>query len=286
MLHRADGHARHEAALPRVLRAGGASPFDYPLSSRFDENDAVIIFDDAFIPWENVLVYRRRRAGHAFYRASGFMPRYTLQSATRLGVKLDFMCGLLAQGPRGQRHRRLPRRAGALGELIALAQHDLGDDTALMPRTAAGAGRQRHPALEYAVLVAPLRHAGVGRRRADSSAEHSAARPLVVPSSVERPASATELGPLIDRYYRGSTGDAARPDQALQADLGRDRQRVRRPPRALRDELQRQPRADPARHAALRGPARLIGAAHRDWSSDCMADYDLDGFTAAPWANA
>jgi hypothetical protein len=34
------------------------SPFDHPLSSRFDENDAVLIFDEAFIPWENFLVYR------------------------------------------------------------------------------------------------------------------------------------------------------------------------------------------------------------------------------------
>ena len=27
------------------------SPFDYPLSSRFDENDAVMIFDNVFVPW-------------------------------------------------------------------------------------------------------------------------------------------------------------------------------------------------------------------------------------------
>lgn len=31
------------------------SPFDYPLSSRFDENDAMIVLDNVFVPWENVL---------------------------------------------------------------------------------------------------------------------------------------------------------------------------------------------------------------------------------------
>jgi 4-hydroxyphenylacetate 3-monooxygenase len=31
------------------------TPFDYPLSSRFDENDATFIFDHVFVPWENVL---------------------------------------------------------------------------------------------------------------------------------------------------------------------------------------------------------------------------------------
>lgn len=30
------------------------SPFDYPLSSRFDENDAVAVFDRALIPWSDV----------------------------------------------------------------------------------------------------------------------------------------------------------------------------------------------------------------------------------------
>src|ERR1700742_337406 len=29
------------------------SPWEIPLSSRFDENDAVVVFDEAFIPWEN-----------------------------------------------------------------------------------------------------------------------------------------------------------------------------------------------------------------------------------------
>ena len=33
------------------------TPFDYPLSSRFDENDATFIFDNVFVPWENVLAY-------------------------------------------------------------------------------------------------------------------------------------------------------------------------------------------------------------------------------------
>jgi paerucumarin biosynthesis protein PvcC len=78
--------------------AKATSPFDAPLSSRFDENDAVIIDDDVFVPWEDVLVYRDVRKATALYAHSGFMPRYTLQSGTRLAVKLDFLCGLLSCG--------------------------------------------------------------------------------------------------------------------------------------------------------------------------------------------
>src|SRR5207245_5523620 len=50
--------------------AAAHSPFDYPLSSRFDENDAVLVFDNAFIPWENVLVYRDIEKATGFYAAS------------------------------------------------------------------------------------------------------------------------------------------------------------------------------------------------------------------------
>ena len=32
------------------------SPFDY-LSSRLDENDAIFVLDNAFVPWEDVFVY-------------------------------------------------------------------------------------------------------------------------------------------------------------------------------------------------------------------------------------
>ena len=35
------------------------SPFDYPLSSRLDENDAIFITDEVFVPWEDVFVFRR-----------------------------------------------------------------------------------------------------------------------------------------------------------------------------------------------------------------------------------
>ena len=60
-----------------------ATFWDNPLSSRFDENDAVVIFDNAFIPWENVLVYRDVDKAAGFYAQSGFMPRYTPCSRAR-----------------------------------------------------------------------------------------------------------------------------------------------------------------------------------------------------------
>ena len=36
--------------------AKSRSRFDYPLSSRFDEMDAVAIFDDVVVPWDRVFL--------------------------------------------------------------------------------------------------------------------------------------------------------------------------------------------------------------------------------------
>ncbi|MFH3480470.1 4-hydroxyphenylacetate 3-hydroxylase family protein [Xanthobacter variabilis] len=49
--------------------AGRRPVEDYPLSSRFDEVEALVIFDDVLIPWENVLFYRHTRAA-IFMRAT------------------------------------------------------------------------------------------------------------------------------------------------------------------------------------------------------------------------
>jgi 4-hydroxyphenylacetate 3-monooxygenase len=83
------------------LAAGATgSPFDYPLTSRYDENDAIFVFDNAFIPWENVLIHRDVERLRSFYPKSGFVNGFTLQGCTRLAVKLDFIIGLLLKAAR------------------------------------------------------------------------------------------------------------------------------------------------------------------------------------------
>jgi 4-hydroxyphenylacetate 3-monooxygenase len=80
--------------------AATGSPWDYPLTSRFDENDAIFIFDNAFIPWENVIIHRDFEKLKNFYPQSGFFNGFTLQGCTRLAVKLDFIIGLLMKAAR------------------------------------------------------------------------------------------------------------------------------------------------------------------------------------------
>ena len=87
---------------PSYEMAAGAigSPWDYPLTSRFDENDAIFVFDNAFIPWENVFIHRDIERLKNFYPKSGFFNGFTLQGCTRLTVKLDFIAGLLYKAAR------------------------------------------------------------------------------------------------------------------------------------------------------------------------------------------
>lgn len=64
---------------------------DYPLANRFDEVDALVIFDDVLVPWENVLFYRHTKAA-TFIRAT--LHRYSAFAFTQRTLKLaDAMIG-------------------------------------------------------------------------------------------------------------------------------------------------------------------------------------------------
>jgi 4-hydroxyphenylacetate 3-monooxygenase len=80
-----------------AMASVAGSPFDYPLSSRLDENDALLVLDRVTIPWENVFVYGDVRKVQQFSGQSGFLERFTFQGCTRLAVKLEFIAGLLAK---------------------------------------------------------------------------------------------------------------------------------------------------------------------------------------------
>ena len=95
------------------------SPFDYPLSSRFDENDAIFVFDNAFIPWEDVLLHRDLEKLKIFFPQSGFLAGYQFQGCTRLAVKLDFLVGVIANALRTTGADDFRGNQAMLGEIIA-----------------------------------------------------------------------------------------------------------------------------------------------------------------------
>ena len=186
--------------------AAAHSPLDYPLSSRFDENDAVLIFEDAFIPWENVLVYRDIEKATGFYAASGFLNRYNFQSLTRLAVKLDFMCGLLAKGLAATGTDVYRGVQTNLGEVIGWRHLIWGLSSAMALDPQPGPGGSVLPKTEYA--AAGRLFATLAWPRVKEIFELVlGGGPIVVPSSYKDLQSA-ELRPLLDRFYRGSEHSA------------------------------------------------------------------------------
>ncbi len=71
--------------------AGRRPVEDYPLANRFDEVDALVIFDNVLIPWENVLFYRHTKAA-TFIRAT--LHRYSAFAFVQRNLKFaDMMIG-------------------------------------------------------------------------------------------------------------------------------------------------------------------------------------------------
>ncbi len=79
---------------PSVIHQNAASPMDYPLSSRFDETDAMVIFDDVLVPWERVFIHRDAELCNGLYNRAGIMPQIMHQFSTKNLAKSEFMMGL------------------------------------------------------------------------------------------------------------------------------------------------------------------------------------------------
>ena len=95
------------------------TPFDYPLSSRMDENDSILVFDKVFVPWENVFAYGDIDKVNNFFPRSGFLPRFMFQGCTRLAVKLDFLAGLLLKAVEATGAKDFRGVQAQVGEVLA-----------------------------------------------------------------------------------------------------------------------------------------------------------------------
>ena len=74
----------------------GGSHFDHPLGSRYEEMDAVVVFDDVFVPWENVLLYRDVNRCNQAYSRTGAVVHMTHQVVVKNIAKTEFLLGLAA----------------------------------------------------------------------------------------------------------------------------------------------------------------------------------------------
>ena len=103
----------------KSFEASAESEFDNPLSSRYDENDAVIYFDDVKIPWERVFVNQNvDMARGQFHDTPGHIYQ-NYQAQIRLMVKLKFLAGLAKKTAEIIGTIKLPPVQGMLGKLAS-----------------------------------------------------------------------------------------------------------------------------------------------------------------------
>jgi 4-hydroxyphenylacetate 3-monooxygenase len=114
--------------------------FDNPLASRFDENDAVLYFDDVKVPWDRVFVFKNVEMCQKQFHATPAHVYQNYQAMVRLSVKVRFLAGLA---------RRIAEINGTLGfpqvrEILGQLSAEAGMVDAFVAAMEAK-GRQRGP---------------------------------------------------------------------------------------------------------------------------------------------
>jgi len=151
----------------------GRNNFDRPLSSRFDEGDAIAILDNVLVPWETVFVAGDIRAYNGMVAA--FPGHVTLQAVIRGTEKLRFMTGLACKAATVSGRNLMPRYQEILGELVGYVEIAEGMIVAAanetLHRIMATAEKNQQPADYSQVLDAALgvppsqRYAGTAAMR-------------------------------------------------------------------------------------------------------------------------
>lgn len=95
---------------------GGQAIGDHPLASRFDEMDAVAIFDDVLVPWERVFIYKNPDKVNNIYQTA--MAAFSgHQTAIRFLSKIQFVAGLTRHGARMLRVDQFLHVQDMIGEM-------------------------------------------------------------------------------------------------------------------------------------------------------------------------
>lgn len=254
-----------------------ATPFDAPISSRLDENDSILVFDNVLVPWENVLAYDVT-ATNRFMALPASGMRGLVQGSVRLATKMDFICGLFMRAVEIGGTKDFRGVQAAVGEAIAF-RHTLWalveaqtrdlrpwEDSYVQPDPVHGHAYRVIAGDQYsAVRASILKHVASGLIYLPSSA-----RDFLTP----------EVRHMLDRYARGSHGvDAVERAKVLKllwdavgSEFG------------SRHELyelnyagsQEQVRVDQYVRSFTNGSAeRMLGLVDA-----CLAEYDLDGWIA------
>lgn len=199
----------------RTSHGAGRNPVDYPLSTKFEEIDTLLIFDDVLIPWENVLFHRSLESAkyirETVHRYSAF--NYVL----RILRRADYLIGAALLNVEQTGLTKLPAVQEKLAELIGYRETINAHLTAAVANAQETSGGLMMPnqSLLYTGRIFALKH---------FPAMAHLTRELVGGQLAVTPDIATMTDPKIqeyvDKYY--SVGDWTAQDRAKLLYFARD----------------------------------------------------------------
>ena len=259
------------------------TPFDYPLSSRMDENDSILVFDHVFVPWEDVFAYGDLDKVNNFFPRSGFLPRFMFQGCTRLAVKLDFLAGLLLKCVEATGVKDFRGVQAAVGEVLAWRNTFWGLTDAMARTPTPWTEGYVLPNLDYGLAYRVM--ASTAYPKIKEIIENQLASALIYLPSSALDFAQPEVRPYLEQFTRGSGGINAEARvklmklmwDAIGSEFGG------------RHELYE--RNYFGNHESIRFETLLVaeasGAAsrYREFAEACMAEYDLNGWVAPDLVN-
>ena len=253
------------------------TPFDYPLSSRLDENDAVLVFDKALIPWENVLLYGDIDKANNFIPLSGWPHRFTFHGCTRLAVKLDFIAGLLLKAVEATGSKDFRGVQAQVGEVIAWRNLFWGLTDAMARNPEPWKDDIVQPNMQYGHAYRVF--GSIAYPRVKEIIEQAVGGGLIYVNSSSIDFKSQELRPYLDKYYRGSNGYDAVDKMKLMkllwdavgSEFGGRHELYERNYAGNHENI----RMETLFHSVGTGLAGQM----KGFAEQCMAEYDLDGWT-------
>jgi aromatic ring hydroxylase len=185
--------------LCRDLYAEHADPERYPLTTRFDEVDAALIFDDVVVPWERIFVYKDPGLLGGIHYIHTWGQYSTL---LRLITKLEGFLGV------AQLLTRYAKRQSTTASQLLLSS--LMQDIEIL-RACIQASELRgylSPGGTWAPRLSPAYrvHSIEASDRAERTLEGLLTSTLMLSGGASDLGS-PEIGPFVERYFRGGAPD-------------------------------------------------------------------------------
>jgi 4-hydroxyphenylacetate 3-monooxygenase len=190
----------------RPYATAGMNGFDYPLSSRFDETDCFCVFDNVFVPWESVYIYRNLQICWDQWWKTPAHLYGNHQAQCRYVVKLRFMLGLakrMNEMTGNEGHQAVQVEMGELAAIVSIVENMLLAQETVAPIDADGVLWPSQTAL-YSVMALQSELNG---RMLETIRELAGAAMITLPSSV-RDLDNPETAADMERYMQSASTPA------------------------------------------------------------------------------